>query len=105
MLDGLTLRELVWMADGRQSEAWNHTASLLAMLANIYRDTKKRPRPFQMQNFHPHLAQAAKRSEFDGAMRVLSACLPRGSSDNYPWLPGEREERERKKRAAEGGAA
>ena len=36
-----TLRELVWMADARQTDAWNHTAAVLAMLANTHRNPKK----------------------------------------------------------------
>ena len=47
-----TLRELVWMADGHQTEAWNHTAALLAMLANTHRDPKK-TRAFKPSDFHP----------------------------------------------------
>lgn len=49
----LTLRELVWMAEARQSDAWNHTAALLALLANAHRDPKK-TRPLKPIDFHPH---------------------------------------------------
>ncbi|MGD9856510.1 MAG: hypothetical protein AB7U20_16305 [Planctomycetaceae bacterium] len=48
----LTLRELVWMAESRQSDAWNHTASVLALLANAHRDPKK-TRPLKPADFHP----------------------------------------------------
>ena len=47
-----TLRELLWMADSRQTDAWNHTAAVLAMLANTHRDPKK-TRPFKPSDFHP----------------------------------------------------
>ena len=47
-----TLRELVWMADARQTDAWNHTAAVLAMLANTHRNPKK-ARPFKPSDFHP----------------------------------------------------
>jgi len=47
-----TLRELVWMADARQLDEWNHTAAILAMLANTHRDPKK-TRPFKPAEFHP----------------------------------------------------
>lgn len=40
------------MADGRSREAWNHTSALLAMLANVHRDRKKRP--LQPADFHPY---------------------------------------------------
>lgn len=49
----LTLRELVWMAEARQSDLWNHTAALLALLANAHRDPKK-TRPLKPADFHPH---------------------------------------------------
>jgi hypothetical protein len=47
-----TLRELVWMADARQTDDWNHTAALLALLANVHRDPRK-THPFQPADFHP----------------------------------------------------
>ena len=47
-----TLRELVWMADAKQTDAWNHTAAVLAMLANTHRNPKK-ARPFKPSDFHP----------------------------------------------------
>ena len=31
---GLTLRELMWMADGKRRDAWKHTSALLAMHYN-----------------------------------------------------------------------
>jgi hypothetical protein len=40
------------MADGHQTDAWNHTAALLAMLANTHRDPKK-TRAFKPSDFHP----------------------------------------------------
>lgn len=40
------------MAQARQQDAWNHTASVLAMLANVNRDPKK-GRAFKPTDFHP----------------------------------------------------
>ena len=40
------------MAEARQSEDWNHTAAILALLANCHRDPKK-TRPFKPADFHP----------------------------------------------------
>ncbi len=48
----MTLRELLAMAHARQRDAWNHTATLLAMLANVNRDPKK-GRAFKPADFHP----------------------------------------------------
>src|SRR5690606_37726841 len=46
-----TLRELVWLAEGRQTEQWNHTSAVLAMLANVHRDPKRRS--YQPADFLP----------------------------------------------------
>lgn len=43
------------MAQARQQEAWNHTAALLAMLANVNRDPKK-GRALRPTDFHPNPA-------------------------------------------------
>jgi hypothetical protein len=40
------------MAEGKQREAWNHTAALLALLANCHRDPR-RSRAFAVTDFHP----------------------------------------------------
>lgn len=49
------------MAEARLRERWNHTAALLAMLANAHRDPKK-TRAFAPADFHP-LPQKNKREE------------------------------------------
>jgi hypothetical protein len=41
------------MGEGRTRETWNHTAALLAMLANAHHDPKKKPQPFKPADFHP----------------------------------------------------
>ena len=46
------------MAEGRQREAWNHTAALLALLANCHRDPK-RSHAFTVTDFHPLAAPLA----------------------------------------------
>jgi hypothetical protein len=40
------------MAEGRTRERWNHTAAVLAMIANVNRDPKK-GRPLNPADFHP----------------------------------------------------
>ena len=47
-----TLRELVWLADGRQHEAWTHTATMLSLWAQIHHDEEAGPAP-TMYHFHP----------------------------------------------------
>ena len=43
------------MAEARRREAWSHTATLLAMTANVHRNPKKHTRPFSPVEFHPLL--------------------------------------------------
>lgn len=45
------MRELHWMADGRQRDQWNHTAQLLAMLYSAFRG--KGQRTLGPADFHP----------------------------------------------------
>jgi hypothetical protein len=40
------------MTHARQQDGWNHTAAMLAMLANVNRDPKK-GRAFRPIDFHP----------------------------------------------------
>ncbi|MEZ6097172.1 MAG: hypothetical protein R3C03_23610 [Pirellulaceae bacterium] len=49
----LTLRELIWMADARRNEAWSHTANLMALVANVNRNPRRRSRPYSPIDFHP----------------------------------------------------
>jgi len=41
------------MAEGRDRQRWNHTAQLLALIANANRDPKKR-RAFRPSDFNPY---------------------------------------------------
>ena len=41
------------MAEARGREAWKHTSSVLALIANVYRDPKKHG-PFKPSDFDPH---------------------------------------------------
>lgn len=54
------------MADATRREAWQHTAWLSAMIANANRDPKKKPSPFQPDDFNP----LAKRDRKAGAVIV-----------------------------------
>jgi hypothetical protein len=51
----LTLRQLLWMAEGQGRERWGHTATLCALIANANRDPKKH-RPFKPADFNPYPA-------------------------------------------------
>lgn len=53
----MTLRELVWMAEGRCKEAWTRASVLLALLANAHRDPK-RAQAFRPSDFNPYELRA-----------------------------------------------
>lgn len=42
------------MAEGREEREWSRTAVLLALVANVNRDTKKRPKPYTPDEFNPY---------------------------------------------------
>lgn len=42
------------MAQSRQEDNWNHTAAVMALIANVNRDAK-RGRAFKPADFHPAL--------------------------------------------------
>ena len=52
----LTLRQLLWMAEGLGRERWAHTSLLGALIANANRDPK-RSRPFRPADFDPYVRQ------------------------------------------------
>lgn len=45
------------MAEGRCEQAWAHTSSILAMIAEVNRDRKKRSRAFRPADFNPYAAE------------------------------------------------
>lgn len=42
------------MAEARCRQQWAQTAGLMALLANVHRDPKKRPTPFLPDEFNPY---------------------------------------------------
>jgi hypothetical protein len=67
---GHSLRTIQSVAMGRQAEAWGHTSNIMAQVANIHRDKKKRGTPFTPQEFNPILMAAAKPK--DGTSLIAS---------------------------------
>ena len=53
------------MGEARSQILWSHTSSVLAMLANIHRDTK-RSRTFKPTDFNPHAKTIRHRPEAAG---------------------------------------
>jgi hypothetical protein len=50
---------LLLRVEGHSRAAWDHTASLMCLIANVNRDPKRRSDPWRVEDFHPHLADAA----------------------------------------------
>jgi len=48
---------------------WNHTSTIMAMIANVNRDRKRQPRPYRSDDFHPytqdHQSQSNELTEQD----------------------------------------
>ena len=59
----MTLRELLQMVHARQEDQWNHTAAVMALVANVNRDPKK-GRASKPADFHPI---RHRKSEFQSA--------------------------------------
>ena len=49
------------MADARAELEWTQTAEVLAMIANVNRDTKRKPTPYRSEQFNPY-AKGHRRS-------------------------------------------
>lgn len=47
------------MAEAKQREAWNHTASLMALVVNLVRDPRKGS-PAKPEDFHPFAPKPRK---------------------------------------------
>ena len=58
----LTLRRLMWMAEARSRGRWDHTAHMLAMLANTRFGAKESLSPRQFHPFYARAEQAEKLS-------------------------------------------
>lgn len=51
----MTFREAFVMAHAKEYQQWVHTASLLCLIGNLARDSKKHPTPFMPENFHQYM--------------------------------------------------
>ena len=54
------------MTEGKGKETWNHTASIMAIIANANRDSKKQKRPFSADDFNPYAIKKRKKEEDSG---------------------------------------
>lgn len=42
------------MAEARSREWWAHTSAMMALIANIHRDYRKKPSPYKPADFNPY---------------------------------------------------
>lgn len=57
------------MAEARSTCAWNHTSSILAAIANAFRDPKRSP--VQPDDIHPHMRKRKKKFAGKVGVRAL----------------------------------
>lgn len=48
-----TARQLCIMHGAALEERWTRTAATMALLANLWRDPKRKPEPWRPRDFHP----------------------------------------------------
>lgn len=76
----MTLRELAWAAEGRQRAEWNRTAALLATVANVNRDQRRHPAPYEPEQFNPFARkegrkQSVMRLDAEQSVKALAGVL------------------------------
>lgn len=63
--DTLTLRELVWLADGKRSESWSRLSTLMALIANFSFGNKKKWQPKDFNLFEQSKKKGKHASKAD----------------------------------------
>jgi len=58
------------MVDARRQDQWSHTAAVMALVANVHRNPKRRSSPYAPAEFHP-LAERKQVSVAKVGVRVL----------------------------------
>jgi hypothetical protein len=48
------------MVEEEQNRRWDHTASILAMIAEVHRDKKRTPKAYTPSRFHPGRRKSKK---------------------------------------------
>ena len=48
------------MVEARRQDAWQHTSWLAALIANVNRDSKRKPSPFVPDDFNPMVSRDRK---------------------------------------------
>ena len=71
------------MAEGRGRAEWGRTASMMALVANVNRDPRKRRKPFQPDDFIPpaYKARREKPAVIKAGFGVLKMIFCRSTGD------------------------
>lgn len=81
------LRELLDIAEAKSRADWDHTASIVATLAEINRDPARRATPFRPDDFNPWRARKPKRLHTDKDFDVLvNLFVPKEDREHKPTL-------------------
>lgn len=83
---GLTLRELMWMADARRHHDWGQVSSMLAATYEVHRDPKRRRKPFQPSEFNPLLQRPGRLPKV--TVSQLASML--GAAGQGPAVPADK---------------
>ena len=76
----MTLRQLLWLAEGSGRVRWTHTSAIMAMIANVNRDSKK-TRIFKAEQFNPYARNDRRRQRKPDDLTILKEALTgRGGS-------------------------
>ena len=62
----MTLRELVLMASAHVEERWVHTATLSALIANCHRNPRRKPSPYDADDFMPAELRKGRKTRSGG---------------------------------------
>jgi hypothetical protein len=61
------------MVEEQQDNWWDHTASVMAIIAEVNRDKKKNPTPFTASRFHPRKAKLKQQTIEQVDLRILKS--------------------------------
>ncbi len=71
----MTLRQLLWLAEGSGRVRWAHTSAIMALIANVNRDPKKIRRAFKPEQFNPYAANDRRRQRKPDDLTILKEAL------------------------------
>ena len=77
----LTLRQLVLMAESRRQHDWNVASTIMALMAEMNRDRKRRRKPFRPDDFNPYADQKpiVAKGTVEQAASMLGAAYTRNT--------------------------